>query len=241
MLRDYLAFAASGGTDLGEVGGSGETQNAFEGDIFEALSAEGIPLIPQYGVSRYRLDFAAQHPEKPGLNVMAIECDGASYHSSTSARDRDRLRQQQLAAMGWRFHRIWSTDWMLHRARSIQEAVQAWEDAVRSCNERHDPDRKFGGLFDNRGSELAHANPAPIADFGAQVIERRGPMPRVSKDFVTDPRFRRQLAALVRWIKSDGLLRTDEELVDELMRATDIRRRGKNVMLAFRAAIADAK
>jgi hypothetical protein len=42
---------------------------------------------------------------------LAIECDGASYHSSKNARDRDRLRQSILERMGWRFYRIWSTDW----------------------------------------------------------------------------------------------------------------------------------
>lgn len=40
-----------------------------------------------------------------------MECDGASYHSSKSARDRDRLRQEVIEGLGWEFHRIWSTDW----------------------------------------------------------------------------------------------------------------------------------
>jgi len=42
---------------------------------------------------------------------MAIECDGATYHSSKSARDRDRLKQQILEGLGWNVKRIWSTDW----------------------------------------------------------------------------------------------------------------------------------
>ena len=32
-------------------------------------------------------------------------------HCSATARDRDRLRQSVLEGLGWRFHRIWSTDW----------------------------------------------------------------------------------------------------------------------------------
>ena len=42
---------------------------------------------------------------------MGIECDGATYHSAKSARDRDRLRQTILERLGWNIRRIWSTDW----------------------------------------------------------------------------------------------------------------------------------
>ncbi len=47
--------------------------------------------------------------------MLAVECDGATYHSSKSARDRDRIRQSVLEGLGWRFHRIWSTDWYRNR------------------------------------------------------------------------------------------------------------------------------
>jgi hypothetical protein len=43
--------------------------------------------------------------------ICGIECDGATYHSSKSARDRDRLREEVLNRLGWELYRIWSTDW----------------------------------------------------------------------------------------------------------------------------------
>ena len=73
----------------------------------------GFRSFAQYGASGYPIDFAAKHPTQPGRMVLAIECDGAAYHSSRSARDRDRLRQEPLERLGWRFHRIWSQDWSL--------------------------------------------------------------------------------------------------------------------------------
>src|SRR6516164_916057 len=73
----------------------------------------------------------AEHPKNPGRYVLAIECDGATYHSSYTARDRDRLRQQQLESLGWRFHRIWSTDWFLRKQEEIRRAQSAFEEAVR--------------------------------------------------------------------------------------------------------------
>lgn len=96
LLKLYLAYAASGGRHFGDRGPSEVPINPFEADIRDALQARGIPLVAQYGVSNYRIDFVAQHPKRPGEYVLAIECDGATYHSSPTARDRDRLRQQHL-------------------------------------------------------------------------------------------------------------------------------------------------
>ena len=92
--------------------------NDFEADVFDSLSAKGIKMQAQVGCSKFRIDLAALHPDRPGSFVLAIECDGATYHSSYTARDRDRLRQQQLENLGWTFHRIWSTDWFAYSNKS---------------------------------------------------------------------------------------------------------------------------
>src|SRR5207245_10470094 len=130
LLRRYLEYAASGGVRLGDGGLSAVPLNAFELDVYDALSAKGISLVPQWGASRYRIDLVAKHPVRPGRFVLAIECDGASLHSVPTARDRDRLRQQHLEALGWRFHRIWSTDWFMRREEEVSRALAAFGAAV---------------------------------------------------------------------------------------------------------------
>jgi hypothetical protein len=72
FLRLYLQYAASGGQRLGDEGKAPIRLNAFEADIKDALEAQGVPLIPQYGSSKYCIDFVAQHPERPGRLVFAI-------------------------------------------------------------------------------------------------------------------------------------------------------------------------
>jgi len=135
LLKAYLEYAASRGTRLPEEERAGEVSlNAFETDVRDALEANGIKTRPQFGVSRYRIDLVAMHPKKLGRPVLAIECDGASYHSSATARDRDRLRQEHLQRLGWRFHRIWSTDWFFHREQEIERAISAYEEAVRQVD-----------------------------------------------------------------------------------------------------------
>lgn len=46
----------------------------------------------QVGIAGFFIDLAVADPERPGRYLLGIECDGAEYHSSRSARDRDRLR-----------------------------------------------------------------------------------------------------------------------------------------------------
>ena len=89
-----------------------------------------MTLRPQYGVSGYRIDFVVAHPSIPDRWVLAIECDGATYHSAQSARDRDRLRQEHLERLGWKFHRIWSTEWFKKKPDEVDRAWRALQDAI---------------------------------------------------------------------------------------------------------------
>ena len=136
LLRGFLEFAASEGTSFGQGEATEVSLNYFEQSVFDELTRRGLKLIGQVGSSSYRIDMAAMHPEQPGRYVLAIECDGASYHSAHTARDRDRLRQQQLEARGWRFHRIWSTDWFLRREDEVQRTLAAFDEAMRVSDER---------------------------------------------------------------------------------------------------------
>ncbi|MDX5298940.1 MAG: DUF3320 domain-containing protein, partial [Gammaproteobacteria bacterium] len=86
----------------------------FEAQVIRALRARGHQVEGQVGTAGYFIDIGVKDPDQPGRYLLGIECDGASYHSSRSARDRDRLRQSVLEGLGWRFHRIWSTDWFRH-------------------------------------------------------------------------------------------------------------------------------
>src|SRR5690606_1429384 len=81
------------------------------------------------GAGGFRIDLAIVDPERPGRYLLGIECDGATYHSARTARDRDRIRQAVLEGLGWRIHRIWSTDWFRDPQRELKRAVAAIERA----------------------------------------------------------------------------------------------------------------
>lgn len=222
LLRLYLTYAESRGEKLDRQGSETPQLNPFEMDIRDALEQAGVPVLCQYGVSGYRLDFAAKHPEHPGRLVLAIEADGASYHSSQTARDRDRLRQEHLERLGWRFHRIWSQEWFTHRQTEIDKVVAAYRAAVEADEETSVP-----------------AAPAlvPVAieeiDSGRQRAARPDVPPYGQIDDYDD----RQLEAVVRWVVSDTLLRSREELLSEVMRELGFARRGRKIVARIGAAI----
>ena len=86
LLREFLEYAASRGSNLGSAAREKPALNPFEVDVRDQLTRARIPLTPQHGCSGFLIDFAAGHPTRPGQFVLAIECDGASYHSSPTAR-----------------------------------------------------------------------------------------------------------------------------------------------------------
>jgi len=131
FLRDYVRYARTRGEDFGDTLKEAPTINAFEESISRHLTAAGLSLVPQYGVGKYAIDFAVVHPHDSTKFALAIECDGASYHSQPLARERDRLRQEVLEARGWKFHRIWSTDWFTNPEFEIKKCLLAFEEAIK--------------------------------------------------------------------------------------------------------------
>jgi very-short-patch-repair endonuclease len=124
LLRNYLEFAEVGSEILDRVPiGSGEIEiyeSPFEEHVGEALIRQGYAIRTQIGTSGFRVDMAIVDPRDPGRFLLGIECDGRTYHQSKTARDRDRLRQEKLEDLGWRIHRIWSTEWMKNPDRELQ-------------------------------------------------------------------------------------------------------------------------
>ncbi|MFA7605603.1 MAG: DUF4011 domain-containing anti-phage protein Hhe [Rhodocyclaceae bacterium] len=110
-LRAFLAYCETGILHHTQHATGRAPDSDFEIAVIEALRREGFDCVPQVGVAGFFIDIAVIDPGRPGRYLMGIECDGATYHSAKSVRDRDRLRQAVLERLGWRIRRIWSTDW----------------------------------------------------------------------------------------------------------------------------------
>jgi very-short-patch-repair endonuclease len=122
-LKHFLEFAERGPRALAEEisGSRDDFESPFEEAVASALARKGWELHTQIGVSTFRVDLGVVHPDRPGTYLTGIECDGATYHRSATARDRDKLREQVLRGLGWEILRVWSTDWWINPIGTLEK------------------------------------------------------------------------------------------------------------------------
>ena len=130
-LKTFLAYAETGVLEELAVESGRETYSPFQEAVASRLQSlgRGYDVREEVTAGGKFIDLAVVDTEHPGRYILGIECDGATYHSSRSARDRDRLREQHLKNLGWRLHRIWSTDWFRNPDRELNRAAEAIEQA----------------------------------------------------------------------------------------------------------------
>jgi very-short-patch-repair endonuclease/DNA polymerase III delta prime subunit len=125
-LKVFLDFAEN--RNLHSIEATGEdTDSPFEDAVYNFLRDYGYEVHKQIGCAGYKVDLAIVDSRSPGCYLLGIECDGAKYHSSPVARERDRLRQQILENLGWKIYRVWSTDWYRNRTESERKLLDAVE------------------------------------------------------------------------------------------------------------------
>ncbi|MGO8816108.1 MAG: DUF4011 domain-containing protein [Terriglobia bacterium] len=150
-LKQYLIFARSGILETADEG-SQQATNDFERCVGAVLKERSFEVVPQVGVAGFFIDLAVKHPTKAGSYLLGIECDGASYHSGRSARDRDRLREEILVNLGWKIHRIWSTDWFKSRSAEIDRLMRRVQEILAA-----DPDYRMEQTKQARTESLRQA------------------------------------------------------------------------------------
>jgi hypothetical protein len=135
-LYHYLDYAERGPEALAQSKPlGGEHESPLEEDVAEEIRRMGYDVVPQVGCSGYRIDLGVVDPAEPGGFLLGVECDGATYHSAYSVRDRDRLRQQVLERLGWKTHRIWSPTWVARRESEVRRLRDAIELSRRTLHD----------------------------------------------------------------------------------------------------------
>nr|WP_287410685.1 DUF4011 domain-containing protein [Pseudodesulfovibrio sp.] len=139
-LKNYLEYLETGKIpEWGAVNPERGPDSSFEIAVVHALNQRGYKTAYQVGVAGFFIDIGVYHPDHEGEFLLGIECDGATYHSAKSVRDRDILRQSILESKGWNIHRIWSTDWFKGRDNEIVRVLQVLDKLVAATSVREKP------------------------------------------------------------------------------------------------------
>lgn len=241
VLKRFLEFAKN--RQLVENIPTGESaETPFEEDVADTIRSFGFLADPQVGSAGFKIDIGVRHPDRPGSYVLAVECDGATYHSALWARERDRLRQGVLENLGWRFHRIWSSDWFYNRDREVRrlhEALQLADQTDRNgvvpkpladspelpiaepreeieplpeIEERQMPAYERAYFPVNTYYEPHEARPAELQSLALRIVEHEGPI-------VADEVARRISACFGRERAGSRILSVTERALDSLLRS----------------------
>lgn len=237
-LKHYLEFAIKGPRALVEqsLPTGLAPDSPFETAVIQILRNHNWEVHPQVGCSGYRIDIGVVDPRARGRYLVGIECDGRTYHSGATARDRDRLRQHVLEGLGWRIHRIWSTDWWLNpedEVKKILERLQAiMEEEEQSADQ---PQVEVAATETPKESTnappSAESQPASnvIPIFAPVILSTRGP--DTFYDFKTAELLTEQLAQV---IEGEGPV-SDTVLFRKVARAWGLERTGSRIVERLKA------
>jgi very-short-patch-repair endonuclease len=231
LLRAYLDYAERGTEALpGVIRATGEVtfDSPFEQEVYEELGRQGLTMQTQVGCSGFRVDLAVVDPRVPGRYLLGVECDGATYHSSATARDRDRLRQEVLESLGWWICRVWSTDWVRDRDGQVRRVLSALEKAQ---HEEPTPDR-----------EPARPQP-PVSREIPPPVEPTPPIVRAREGAVPDYR---SIDAVPAKVLQETILNTlrscgateEKELIPAVARELGFKRTGNRIQARIKEAMA---
>lgn len=131
----------------------------FERVVHDALTEHGWTVDTRIGCAGYRIDLAVKDPDHPDRYIVGIECDGKSYHSAKTARDRDRTREAVLEGLGWQIERVWSTQWQVNPTGCLAQLIETIEQAIANARTKDDATDK-----QPNGETLPTAQDAPAAD-----------------------------------------------------------------------------
>ena len=234
-LKNYIQYAETGFLNEAKEAPRvlGEETNDFEDSVRRELENRGFRVDAQVGVGSFKIDLAVRDPKNTTGYALGIECDGASYHSSRSARDRDILRQEILQGMGWKLYRVWSTEWFKNREAAVALLV---ESVTRATNGQVNLDDKKNEKQDLDPDELdnVHFTATQSPDRG---IPYKKSVVRCTKEIIMNSNKIYRFADVIVQIVRDEAPIHNDLILQRIREVTDVGRVGSNIQSNFDAAI----
>jgi len=240
VLKRYLQYADTGHLDMAVPSARG-AESAFEEAVAANLTQLGYRVEHQVGTGGFFIDLAIVDEDRPGRYLLGIECDGATYHSARSARDRDRLRQQVLEKLGWQIHRIWSTDWF----RNPRQEMLRLRSSIDAAKEH----------YVTKGQSQRPSIDVQVEQ--APAIERKEPTSQRELAFETEPYVTAKLSIaaysatlhlvslhrMPGWIKEVVDIESpvhQDEVARRIVNSAGVKRIGRRIRVAFAQALSIA-
>lgn len=110
--------------------------------IADEIRAHGYEVHTNIGSSGYRVDIGVVNDANGSAYILGILCDGTSYKSAKTVRDREVIQQDVLRLLGWNVYRVWTMDWIDNQEKVISDIIEvitkAQSDEVEKMDEVED-------------------------------------------------------------------------------------------------------
>ncbi len=233
-LKNYIQYAETGFLNESKEAPRvlQEETNDFEDTVRKELELRGFKVDAQVGVGSFKIDLAVRSPDNGTGYSIGIECDGATYHSSRSARDRDILRQEILEAMGWKIYRIWSTAWFRNRDESVKSLIESVNRATNGA-EISQPHTSVAKEIDKYEENLVTVPPRRKA--GGSPYKKS--TARCNREIIMKPnKINPFVMFLVSIVSDEGPIHVDL-LMERVKELAKVDRAGANIQSNFDAAL----
>ena len=127
-LRAFLDYAEKGYRIA--LPQADAANDRFAEEVAATLEKAGAKVSRDVGCGGNRVDVAVRAPGDDARYVMGVMCDGRSYAGARTARDRDCLRDDVLASLGWNVVHVWAVDWAYDRARAEKRILEELKKAT---------------------------------------------------------------------------------------------------------------
>lgn len=206
-LREFLAYAAAPWQPAGDAQG-----DPLADAIARRLEAAGASVVRAYGDPKGQVEIAVRHPKRSERMVLAVETDGGRGGAQRASWRQDRLRR-----LGWSVHRVWSAAWSADPDREAARLIRAYQRAVAAADAF---DWGTAAVEADVVAGIPNDDDTGTTSTGkkgkARKPKKRGPRPHVPSGRPVSTYARQDVAALAAWIETDGLARTEDEVMAQL-------------------------
>ena len=160
LLREYIYYAMQNDF-IAAAENDRETDEPFADHIVSVLEDMGYQCARNIGSSQYKVDIAVRSMDKQDVFIAGIECDGAQYAGTRTAKDRDVLRRNIMSSLGWNLYHVWAMAWYLNpeeEKKRLKEFLVRCADNPCETLENTNPDLLFDldNMDDLDFSDLHH-------------------------------------------------------------------------------------
>ena len=111
-------------------------EDGIAAEVAKVLEGAGAKVSRNVGCGANRVDVAVRDPDDDARYVLGVACDGRGYAGERTARDRDRLRDEVLASLGWHICHAWVVDWAYDRPRAEKRLLEAFNNSIKKRKEQ---------------------------------------------------------------------------------------------------------